>query len=98
MTKESIFLRTWKDEMKELIRIHFPGAKNKKVEAYLDEVIRNNMKNPRAMLINNYKNKQINSDILTIIDMIEEHQDTLNRLTTKETENILKAGSFVTYP
>lgn len=73
MTKESIFLRTWKDEMKELIRIHFPGAKNKKVEAYLDEVIRNNMKNPRAMLINNYKNKQINSDVLTIIDMIEEH-------------------------
>lgn len=32
------------------------------------------------------------------IDMIEENQDTLNRLTTKETENILKAGSFVTYP
>lgn len=32
------------------------------------------------------------------IDMIEQNQDTLNRLTTKEEENILKAGSFVTYP
>lgn len=32
------------------------------------------------------------------IDMIEQNQDTLNRITTKESENILKAGSFVTYP
>ena len=32
------------------------------------------------------------------IDMIKQNQDTLNRLTTKEEENILKAGSFVTYP
>ena len=32
------------------------------------------------------------------IDMIEQNQDTLNRITTKEEENILKAGSFVTYP
>ena len=32
------------------------------------------------------------------IDMIEQNQDTLNRLTTKEQENLLKAGSFVTYP
>lgn len=32
------------------------------------------------------------------IDMIEQNQDTLNRITTKEQENILKAGSFVTYP
>lgn len=32
------------------------------------------------------------------IDMIAQNQDTLNRITTKEQENILKAGSFVTYP
>lgn len=32
------------------------------------------------------------------IDRIEQNQDTLNRITTKEAENILKAGSFVTYP
>lgn len=32
------------------------------------------------------------------IDMIEQNQDSLNRITTKEQENILKAGSFVTYP
>lgn len=32
------------------------------------------------------------------IDLVEQNQDTLNRLTTKEEENILKAGSFVTYP
>ena len=32
------------------------------------------------------------------IDMIEQNQDTLNRITTKEQENLLKAGSFVTYP
>ena len=32
------------------------------------------------------------------IDMVEQNQDTLNRITTKEEENILKAGSFVTYP
>ena len=32
------------------------------------------------------------------IDMIEQNQDTLNRITTKEEENLLKAGSFVTYP
>lgn len=35
---------------------------------------------------------------LSDIDMIEQNQDTLNRLTTKEQENLLKAGSFVTYP
>ena len=32
------------------------------------------------------------------VDLLEQNQDTLNRLTTKEEENILKAGSFVTYP
>jgi len=32
------------------------------------------------------------------IDVIEQNQDTLNRITTKDEENILKAGSFVTYP
>ena len=35
---------------------------------------------------------------LSDIDMIEQNQDTLNRITTKEQENLLKAGSFVTYP
>lgn len=35
---------------------------------------------------------------LSDVDMIEQNQDTLNRITTKEQENILKAGSFVTYP
>jgi hypothetical protein len=35
---------------------------------------------------------------LSDIDMIEQNQDTLNRITTKEEENLLKAGSFVTYP
>lgn len=32
------------------------------------------------------------------IDRIEQNQDTINRITTKDEENILKAGSFVTYP
>lgn len=35
---------------------------------------------------------------LSDVDMIEQNQDTLNRITTKEEENLLKAGSFVTYP
>lgn len=35
---------------------------------------------------------------LSDVDRIEQNQDTLNRLTTKSQENLLKAGSFVTYP
>lgn len=73
MEKESIFIRKWKDEMKVYLNLHFPNASNKKLEKYLDSVVSDNMKNPKCMLINNYKNMQINTDVLNVLDMIEEH-------------------------
>jgi hypothetical protein len=70
--KEAIFLTQWKDEMKERIRMRFPDKplSEKKIEKYLDNVIHATIKNPKVKVVNNYRNKEVTTDLLSLIDTI----------------------------
>ena len=67
-----IAIQMWKDEMKRLITDKYgPNLSKKKIDQYLDRKIMEFGKNPRALLINNYINREVLTNLLEIIDYIE---------------------------
>ena len=68
---DPIFIQQWKDEMKLIISHRFKGKKlnEKKVDKYLDKVL-STMKNPEVKIVNNYRNKEVDTDLLSLIDTI----------------------------
>lgn len=74
MKQEAIFITKWKDEMKRIIKLRFGKLDKDKVDTYLDNVISRDMKNPRAILENNYTNMSAKTDVLSVIDLIEKNK------------------------
>lgn len=74
--REAIFITQWKNEMKERIRIRFKDKplSEKKIDAYLNEKIKEYMSNPQVQIINNYRGAVVNTDLLSLIDTIENNQ------------------------
>lgn len=66
----SVLMTKWKKQIKDLIYARYGELDDKKVEKYLNKIIEKNLKNPSVDLINNYKNKEAHSDLLSIIDLI----------------------------
>ena len=73
MRTDSVIIRQWKDEMKNLIRNRFGDLNDKKIEKYLDKKIMTYGKNPKVVLVNNYRNREIKTNLLELIDYIEEY-------------------------
>lgn len=73
---EAFFITKWKKEMISRIRLRFRGhpLNEKKIDKYLDKIIYENIKNPEVLVVNNYMNKQVNTDLLSLIDTIEDQQ------------------------
>lgn len=74
MSQEAIFITKWKDEMKKLIKLRFGKLDKDKIENYLDKIIAKNMRNPKAILENNYTNISAKTDILSVLDVIEKNK------------------------
>lgn len=74
MKDEAIFISKWKNEIKNLIKMRFGKLDKDKIDNYLDEVIANNMRNPKAFIENNYTNMTAKADVLSIIDLIEKNK------------------------
>lgn len=74
--KEAIFITQWKNEMKERIKLRFKDKplNDKKIDAYLNEKIKEYMVNPPLQIVNNYREAVVNTDLLSLIDTIEENQ------------------------
>lgn len=72
--KEAVFITKWKGEMKRRLKLRFPDKKlsEKKVERYLDSCIHAYMVNPKVEVVNNYRNKKVETDLLSLIDTIED--------------------------
>ena len=70
--KEPLFLTQWKDEMKTLIKFRFKGKKlnEKKVDRFLNEAIKKSIQNPKVLVVNNYREKTVETDLLGLIDTI----------------------------
>lgn len=70
---ESIFIQRWKNKVLDILKLNYPDISNKKLEKHVDQIIKDNLKNPQAGLINNYINKVVKTDVLSIIDSIEKN-------------------------
>ena len=73
--KDSVFEAKWKADMKERIKMRFYDKKlsDKKVEKYLDAVFHKHIKNRKIAIVNEYRGLQSETDLLSFIDDIENH-------------------------
>lgn len=74
--EDSVFERKWKADMKERIKMLFYDKKlnDKKVEKYLDAVFHKHVKNRKVCIVNEYRGLKSDTDILSLIDDIENHE------------------------
>ena len=72
----SYILNEWKERMYELLQSRYPNKKlpREKVMAHLDKLILKKLRNPKLTVVNNYTNQMVRSDILTLINLIEDNQ------------------------
>ena len=73
--REPIFVQQWKDRMKTIIRYRFKDhpLSEKKIDNYLNKVLAKSMKNPKVKVVNNYRNKEVDTDLLALIDTIHDN-------------------------
>lgn len=73
---EAIFISKWKEEAYAVLKSYYgKDAINKeKCMKFLDEEIKKNINNRKITLVNNYTNVIAKSNILSLIDLIEDHQ------------------------
>lgn len=67
------FIQEWKDAMWSLIKVQYPDLPKKKAMAYLDRVVNENINNIPITLINNYTNKVLQIDVLSLVDMVRRY-------------------------
>ena len=74
--KEAIFITKWKDAMKSQILLKYAdkSLSSKKIDKYLDALVEDYISNPQIIVSNNYRNQNVKTDLLSLIDAIEEQQ------------------------
>lgn len=72
--KEAIFITKWKKKVSDIIKMKYNEIDDKKLNATLDIIIKENLKNPKVGILNNYLNKVVKTDVLSLIDTIENNQ------------------------
>lgn len=74
--QEAVFITKWKAEMMRRVFLRFPDTpwNEKKINKYLDRLIHERMKNPNVVVVNNYRNQSVSTDLLSLIDTIEKNQ------------------------
>ena len=71
---DSIFISEWKDRMKSVIKLRYGDELDKtKIDKYLNKIIKEKLKNPNVIIINNYINKKSRTNVLSLIDIIKEN-------------------------
>lgn len=66
--KEHIFTKEWIDHYKGIFSTMYPEVDKKEIKSFLIEQVETNIKNPKGQLHNNYVNKSMDIDLLTLID------------------------------
>lgn len=70
-TNDYIFLKRWRKENYKILHQMYPDVSKKEINSFLDDMINEYIKNPRVIIDNNYIGKQINTDLLSTINWIE---------------------------
>ena len=73
---EAVFITKWKNEMRERIKLRFKDKplNEKKINQYLDKKVKEYLVNPEVEIVNNYRGLSTKTDLLSLIDLIEENQ------------------------
>lgn len=69
--QEAIFISRWKDKVRDIVKLQYPDISSKKLDVFMDDIIKKNMVNPKVGIVNNYINKVVKTDALSLIDSIE---------------------------
>lgn len=72
--KEAIFLKKWKEAVSHIAEKKFGKLNPEKLNTLLNQVIEDNLENKKMILVNNYKNLENRTDLLQLIDIIEQTQ------------------------
>lgn len=67
----SIFIEQWKEHQTQAIKTMYPQLEDDKIDRLLEDMIKEQMVNPKATLHNNYEHKALNIDLLSVIDWID---------------------------
>lgn len=68
---ESIFMQRWREKVIDILKLHYPDMKKKDMESHINKIIEENLSNPKAAIVNNYINRVVKTDVLSIVDSIE---------------------------
>ena len=67
----SLFIEQWKEHQTQAVKTMYPELEDEKIDKLLDDMISEQMVNPKATLHNNYEHKALNIDLLSVIDWID---------------------------
>jgi len=82
--KEAIYIAKWKKKVSDIVKMKYDGIDSKDLDKLLDGIINRTLKNPKVGILNNYLNKVVKTDVLSLIDTID-------------TNNLIIGGSGVLY-
>lgn len=71
MAKTHIFLKRWKRDNTQVLKQMYPHIPDTEIDSFLDDIIKENIQNPKCVLDNNYIDKQIKTTLLDVIDWID---------------------------
>lgn len=68
---EYIFLKKWKKEQRKILQVNHPTFSKKEINEFLDDIIKEKMKNKSCEIHNNYIHKVIKLSLLELINWME---------------------------
>lgn len=67
----SVFLKEWTKHQGSILRRMYPELSKQEINQFLENQIKKNLNNPQAKIHNNYIHKEIDVDLLGVIDWID---------------------------
>lgn len=65
------FIKEWKRTNRKLLMQMYPEVPKKEIDKFLDKTIKENLRNPKCQIDNNYIGKTMNTTLLDVCDWIE---------------------------
>lgn len=65
------FLRDWKSEQRQTLMTMYPHLTEDKIEKILNKMIKKSIVVPKATIHNNYEHKELETDLLTVVDWLD---------------------------
>lgn len=74
MSNEHKFLKDWKRTQRQLLMRMYPDIKKEDINSFLDDIIKENLHDPKCDLDNNYIGKKASTTLLNTVDWINDNK------------------------